>query len=102
LADFVAASVARIEQSEIREQPHRTTPHFATLNAGYELHPERTLRTAAISGREVTLWVNRAIRATSSGVCFTPNRDQIATLRQPTRSRPAVWCVIVYVKLQQA
>jgi len=69
LADFVAASVARIEQSEIREQPHRTTPHFATLNAGYELHPERhrtriaaleiavTLRTAAISGREVTLWV---------------------------------------------
>jgi hypothetical protein len=33
-----AASVARIERSEIREQPHRTTPHFASLNAGYELH----------------------------------------------------------------
>jgi hypothetical protein len=25
----------------------------------------------------MTLWVNRVIRATSSGVCFAPNRDQV-------------------------
>src|ERR1700685_922079 len=30
-----------MERSKIREQPHRRIPHFATLNAGYELHPER-------------------------------------------------------------
>jgi hypothetical protein len=24
-----------------------------------------------------SLWVNRVIRATSSGVCFAPNRDQV-------------------------
>jgi hypothetical protein len=40
-----AASVAWIERSEIREQPHRTTPHFASLNAGYALLTLSQIRT---------------------------------------------------------
>ena len=36
-----------------------------------------TFRSASFNASKVSQWVRSVIRATSSGVCFAPNRDQV-------------------------
>ena len=40
-------------------------PGQPAIKAGVRIASERTFRTAAIDGREMTLWVNRVVEATS-------------------------------------